>query len=156
MVSLTALVLLPAALLAEAPSTRPAPIAVDQPLFAPAPRPCLAGPCAELGAPRAGRWTFKASGITWSIDVDAAGRFRAEARRTVLINGERADYRSTAEGRASARGLTLTVTADDFSLPNFVPGPPTLCTGQRITAITYAGRCSDGGGRSMDFTFEAN
>ena len=131
------------------------PAMADTPLFAPAPRPCLAGPCAEPAAPKAGRWIFSAAGIRWAVDLDAEGRFHAEAKRTVVIRGEKADYRSTAEGKASARTLTLSVTADEFSLPNFVPGPPTLCTGQRVTEIAYEGRCSDGGDRAMDFSFKA-
>lgn len=107
--------------------------------------PCVASP---LG----GTWTFAANGATWTVDVGAGGRIHATGERSVTIGRDVATYRSTLEGTLTETAVTLSITADNFSLPNFVPGPPTICAGTAIGMERYRGTCARDRDR-MDFLF---
>ena len=129
------------------------PILVDgAPLLAPPDAPCTAGPCAARPPPEPGGWSFVVNGARWRVAVDADGRVHAVATRAVRIGADLATYRSTLAGTVAADRVTLTVTADEFSLPNFVPGPPTICVGLPAGEGRFEGRCANAGQRTP-FTF---
>lgn len=130
-----------------------APIQVGgTPLLAPPDAPCTIGPCAARPAPEPGGWSFVVRGARWRVAVDAGGRVHAVATRAIRIGADLATYRSTLSGAVDADRVTLTVTADQFSLPNFVPGPPTICVGLATGEGRFEGRCANEGQRTP-FTF---
>ena len=102
--------------------------------------PCPGGPWLSL----AGTWRFMSAIAEWSVAVDEAGRFHAEGPRTVTIGREEAHYTSILSGTISHDHVALSVKADNFSLPNFVPGPATVCTGVPVGPGRYEGSCANG------------
>ncbi len=113
--------------------------------------PCAKGPWLSP----AGEWSFVSKVARWTVAVDDSGRFHAEAPRSVVIGKETATYRSTLSGTVSHDRVALSIGADDFSLPNFVPGPPTICTGVPDGPGRYSGRCASGSQR-LNFIFQRN
>lgn len=99
-----------------------------------------------------GRWTFSARGSKWTVDVGADGHIHAEGERSITIGRDVATYRSTLDGTLTLEGVTLSIVSDNFSAPNFVPGPPTICTGTAIGMERYRGTCASEKTR-MDFMF---
>ncbi|SHG82769.1 hypothetical protein SAMN02745157_4877 [Kaistia soli DSM 19436] len=102
--------------------------------------PCAGGPWLSL----AGNWRFQSAIAQWSVAVDEDGRFHAEGPRSVTIGGEKASYVSTLSGTISHDHVALSIKADQFSLPNFVPGPATICTGVPAGPGRYEGSCANG------------
>lgn len=99
-----------------------------------------------------GRWTFSARGSKWTVDVGADGHIHAEGERSITIGRDVATYRSTLDGTLTLEGVTLSIVSDNFSAPNFVPGPPTICTGTAIGMERYRGTCASEKTR-MEFMF---
>ncbi|HWJ72171.1 MAG TPA: hypothetical protein VNX29_03290 [Kaistia sp.] len=110
--------------------------------------PCAGGPWLSL----AGNWRFVSSIAQWSVAVDDSGRFHAEGPRSVTIGSEQASYISTLAGTISHDHVALSIKADNFSLPNFVPGPATICTGVPAGPGRYEGSCANGKQR-LGFAF---
>lgn len=102
--------------------------------------PCGGGPWLSL----AGNWRFQSAIAQWSVAVADDGRFHAEGPRSVTIGGEKATYVSTLSGTISHDHVALSIKADQFSLPNFVPGPATICTGVPAGPGRYEGSCANG------------
>lgn len=99
-----------------------------------------------------GRWTFAARGSRWTVDVAADGHIHAEGERSITIGRDVATYRSTLDGTLTEEGVTLSIVSDNFSAPNFVAGPPTICTGTAIGMERYRGTCASERNR-MEFMF---